>query len=338
MPKVLLSDIAKQLGVSTAVVSLILNNKAKENRISDKLIRKVTLLAREMNYTPNYHARSLRTGRNNTIGLVVSDISNPLFARFTRCIEDEADKLGFQTIMVSSDEDAGRMSQRIQLLTNKVDGFIIVPAENSESLILSLKKKKIPLVLADRHFPKIDTSFVMVDNYKGSFDAVRHLIRNGHKKIGYIGYNTRLNNFRDRFAGYQDAMRKNGIRIHSEWLADVNFYNTEKDLQKILHKMAGGENSVRALLLSNNTIGINVLHVLNNMHLRVPQDIALISYDDDNAFRLFYSPVTVIQQPFEQMATLAVESLIEQIRNPESVKSKHILAPKLIIRKSCGKI
>lgn len=209
--KVSLRDIATKVGVSTALVSYVLNDK-KTGRIRAEVARKIKEIAEDLNYRPNQIAKSLKTKKTFTIGLVVADISNPFFSALARIIEDEADKKGYTVIFGSADENAAKSFKLINaLMDRQVDGFIIAPAENGESNVTYLKDHDIPFVLIDRYFPGIESNWVALDNYMASFQAASHLIANGLKRPGLITYKTSLHTLNERKRGYEDALRENEI-------------------------------------------------------------------------------------------------------------------------------
>ena len=188
--KVCQKDIAHKVGVSTALVSYVLNN-LKEGRISKVVAQKIRETAKELNYRTNQIAKSLKINKTFTIGLIVADISNPFFSNLARIIEDEADKKNYTVIFGSCDENAQKSWKLMNaLLDRQVDGFIIAPAENTESNIIYLKEHDIPFVLIDRYFPGLETNWVTLDNYKAAYTAVQHMIDGGNKRTGngYIQY------------------------------------------------------------------------------------------------------------------------------------------------------
>ncbi len=167
-----LSDIARKLGVSTTLVSLVLNGKTEESRISKEVAQKVLKTAREMNYKPNQLARGLRTGKTKTLAFIVADISNIFFARLARVIEDEAEKYGYKVMFGSSDESPEDLSEMLDIFQErKVDGFIISPTIGSRKFIAQLRRKNIPFVLIDRYFPELKSNYVIVDNYEASYEG-----------------------------------------------------------------------------------------------------------------------------------------------------------------------
>jgi LacI family transcriptional regulator len=337
MVKPSLIDIAKKLNVSVSLVSLVLNGHAKDNRISTDMQKKVLKTAEELNYKPNYLARGLRTGKTNTIGLVVSDISNPMFALLGRYIEDEAGKQGYNVFFTSSDEDTGKTTRLIGVLLNKqVDGLLIVPAEGNKDDIINLKRQKVPFVLIDRNFPRIQTNFVGVDNLAASRNAVKHLSGIGYKKIGFITFDWTLSNYRQRYEGYRKGLKESEIRYNSNYVKFINFSTIHQDIRKCLRELIIGKDAVRALFLANNTLCYDVMEYLITMKLRVPQDIALISFDNDPAFAFTYAPLTVIDQPFKEIAVKSVQMLIDHIENPNKKFEQLKINAQLKIRQSCG--
>ena len=200
--KVSLKDVAKYLGVSTALVSYVINNKEKEARVSEKMAKKIRSAVVKLNYQPNQIAKSLKSGKTNTIGLIVADISNPFFSSIARIIEDEARKKGYVVIFGSSDESAEKSQSLIDVFLNRqVDAFIIAPAENTEKQIKALQETGLPVVLIDRYFPSIHVDSVHIDNFQAAYKAVEHLIKNGRQKIAMMAYDTNLPHIQERKRG-----------------------------------------------------------------------------------------------------------------------------------------
>ncbi|MEP6845668.1 MAG: LacI family DNA-binding transcriptional regulator, partial [Panacibacter sp.] len=211
--KVSLKDIAQKVGVSIALVSYVLNNK-KEGRIKKEVALKIKETARELNYRTNQIAKSLKTNKTNTIGLIVSDISNPFSSSLARIIEDEADKSGYTVIFGSSDEDAEKSQKLIDTFVNRqVDGLIIAPAEDSIAQILYLEEQGIPFVLIDRYFPEVKTNYVTLDNFKAAYGAVDLFLKASYKRIGLITYRSALHNLEERKDGYLSALKDHNIDI-----------------------------------------------------------------------------------------------------------------------------
>lgn len=335
--KVSLKDIAQTIGVSTALVSYVLNNKEKESRVGKEMAAKIRKTAQELNYQPNQIAKSLKSGKTYTIGLILADIANPFFSQIARIIEDEAKRNNYTVIFGSSDENFDKSWDLINVLLNRqVDGFIIAPSENSEKQIQYLKEYNIPFVLIDRYFPHINTSYVAIDNYKAAYDAVTHLVQTGHKRIGMIAYQTKLVHMQERMRGYTSALKDNNILSEASLLKEARHNHVKEDVEKKVDEMLSLESPIDALFLATHTIAINGLKYINHLKLDVPTDLAIISFDQGDAFDFYYCPLTYINQPIADLGKRAVQLLLNHITG----KSKEIfninLEAQLVVRESCG--
>ncbi len=326
MKKIGIVGIAKKLGVSTTLVSLVLNGKAKENRISDEVAERVIRLAKELNYKPNYFARNLRRGTTYTVGLIVSDISNPFFSRIARCVEDELDKSGYQLIIGSSDESADRTEVLVNYFTDKeVDGLIVAPNSQSSTIFSSLKKQNVPFVFIDRLVPKLKANYVGIDNHASMSLAVEHFIEKGYEKIAMLTYEVGSSNIKERTDGFKSTLKQNGLKVHRSFIQQVSYKNTEQDVYKAIDTLIEIENTPRAIVFATNRLGLFGLKRLITRGVRIPQDISIVSFDDDIAFQVSYPPITVIKQPYEEMAVEAAKLLIKNIASKEQLEVEQII-------------
>ena len=311
--KVSLKDIANKVGVSTALVSYVLNNQ-KEGRISKIVAQKIRDAAKELNYFTNQIAKSLKTNKTFTIGLILSDIANPFSSSLARIIEDEAEKSNYTVIFGSSDEIAERSCKLINVLLNRqVDGMIIASAENTESQILYLKELEIPFVLIDRYFPEINVSHVAIDNYKAAYTAVKHLIDNGNKKIGMVTYNSSLYNLQERKRGCIAALRDHNLEVKDEWIKEVSILNDEVEIEKIFNELISSPEKVEALLFGSNILSTYGLKYINRHQIKVPDQLSIVSFDQSDASSLFYAPLTHIKQPLQEMGQLVTKILLDSM-------------------------
>ena len=340
MKKTSLNDIAERLGVSKTLVSLVLNGKAKEQRISDEICRKVTDLARELNYQPNQIAKGLRTGKTNTIGLMIADIANPFFGKLGREIENEASLHGYRVMFCSSDENAEKSKQQIQMLQQgQVDGFIISPPAGSADQIQALDKSKTPYVLIDRYFPEIDSSYIIVDNFQASYDATLYLISKGFKKIACVTIQIELINMRQRLDGYKKALFDSNHEISDNLIKILPFSHEKDDVLEAVKQLVSNQNTrVDAILFTTSKVGIMGLESIHSLGLKIPDDIAVISFDDPDAYKISYPPVTAIAQPLNEIGRQSVKVLMEIINNRKSKtpQQKIVLKTNFIVRKSSG--
>lgn len=335
MKKVSMKDVAQKAGVSIALVSYVLNGKEKESRVGEAIAKKIKEIAQDLNYQPNHLAKSLRSGKTHTIGLIIADISNPFFANIARVVEDEANRSGYTVIIGSSDEKADKSWTLLNVLINRqVDGFIIVSSENTEKQILYLKEKNIPFVLLDRHFSDIQTDFVATNNFKASYDAVIHLVEGGYRKIGLIAYQSDMYHMKERIRGYEQALKDKSIEPNHNWLKKVQFEKIEKEVKLAIDGLLAPDVRVEALLFATYGLAINGLKYINELKLKVPSDLAIVSYGQAEAFDLYYCPITYLQQPLELLGKTAVQYLIGKFNHPEEGMKQILMEAKLIARES----
>jgi LacI family transcriptional regulator len=342
MKKTSLNDIAQQLGVSKTLVSFVLNGRGKEFRISDEICRKVLETAKELNYQPNRIAQGLRTGKTKTIGLIIADIANPFFGKLGREIEQEASMQGYRVIFCSSDENADKFKQQVAMLQqSQVDGYIISPPINSEEQIKSLLKSHTPLVLIDRFFPEIDSNYIVVDNLDAAYKATSHLIALGRKRIANITLNMDLINMKERTEGYKNALVDHVITPDERLIKILPFSHDNTDVVKAINELVGDKSNLNAdaILFSTSKLGVMGIECISALGLKIPDDVAVVSFDNVDAYKICVSPVTVIGQPLQEIGKRAVQILLSElsVAKKSVVKSQKVkLLTELIVRKSCG--
>lgn len=320
--------------MSNTTVSMVLNGRGKEFGISDAVIKKVQELAKELNYKPNRLARSLRTGSTKVLGVIVLDLANKFHAKLSRAIEDCAAEHGFRVMVCSSDETDTKFAEWVdELVDYKVEGIIIAPTVFAKKKILELKRSKYPFVLVDRTFSGIETDFVGIDNFKASYDAISHMIAKGYRKMGIIAFQPDMVNMKERISGYRQALKDNNIRIDNRLVKTISYDHIEEQVIKHTHDLVVKENA-RAILFTSNRIGIIGLQKLYNMKMRIPQDIAVINYDDTECFPMMHPAITAIAQPIEMIGKIAVELVLSRLKGREGFEKIHLEA-NLIIRNSC---
>lgn len=331
--RVSLKDIAHKVGVSIALVSYVLNGLEKEKRVGDKVVQQIKEVARELNYQPNQIARSLRRGSTKTIGLIVFDISNPFSGQITRVIEDEATKNGFTVIFGSSDENKQKSEALINtFLYRQVDGFIISPVEGTEDQIAGLIKKGIPVVLIDRHFPQLNVSHVILDNFKSTYDATIHLIQRGYKQIKIVTWLTSSTHQQDRIRGYLEAMKQNNLQdgIH---VVEVPHSFSKTEIESFIETKLNELKQIDALVFATNSLTLAGLYCLNRMGKKVPEEIGVVGFDGSEAFDFFYAPLSFVEQPLNEIGIKAASTLIDLINGKKEIVH-HVVKPVFTIRNS----
>lgn len=336
MKRVSLSDIAKAAGVSKTTGSMVLNGRARENGISDATCERVWKIAKELKYKPNLMARGLRLGKTHTLGLIVADISNDFFAQIARTVEETATRYGYHVIFCNSDENAEKLTELIQTLkTRQVDGLIISPAlHDYDNEISRLKREKFPFVLIDRYFSKINTNYVVVNNFEASFQATSLLLDRGYNRIGIIAVFSNSIQHKLRVDGYREALKQNGIRFLRKFVVEVSYGNLKESIINAIRKLLDCPNNVRAIYFLNNRVAVIGLECINEMNLRIPKDIDVLSFDDNEVFRLFDPPITAVAQPVHEIAEKAVSILIDEIERPKKIsETRQIVLPAKLIKR-----
>jgi LacI family transcriptional regulator len=324
------------VGVSAALVSYVLNGKEKEARVSANMVKRIRKVAADLNYQPNLIAKSLKMGNTKTLGLIVADISNPFFSTISRIIEDEAKKHGYVVIFGSSDERADKQLDLIDVfLSRLVDAFIIAPAAGTEEQIKRIIKTGVPVVLIDRFFPGVDVDCVHINNIDAATKAVQQLIDNNRKKIAMLTYDTIQSHMLGRKNGYEAALKKNNIKFKNKWLVEVNYQHLAKEVSAKLKTLLNPL-QIDALFFATNSLAIAGLKEINQLGIKVPKDLAIISFDESDAFDLFYSPVTYVSQSLMDIGCEAVKLVLNRLHNKTKQNADIIIEAKLIVRKSCG--
>ena len=337
MKKTSLADIAAALGVSKTLVSMVLNGQGDLHGINTNTQKKVLDKAKELNYKPNRMARGLRTGRSNTIGLIVADIANPFYAKIARSIEDFANKTGYHMIFASSDENSKREEELIDMLTDRqVDGLIIASTLNVDTKepLVNLHKNNIPYILIDRYIENLDADMVVSDNEKGAFDLTNHLLKKGRDKIALLTISpNHLSSIKDRIKGYKSALNVQGG--NNEIIFNIPYESVEESVNKHLSDVLKNK-TADAILTLNNKLANACIKYFKDNNISVPNDIAFASYDDVEWFEYVTPTITGMAQPIKEIGEKAIKLLIDKIKsNNNNQQPQHIsLSAKLIERES----
>jgi LacI family transcriptional regulator len=296
----------------------------------------------EMNYRPNMAAKGLRTGKSNVIGLIVADISNPFYSKIARAIEDEARENGYQLLICSSDEDEEKELQLFSLLYSgqQVEGIITSTTLVESDMLANLAKGGYPMVLIDREIPKLNIATIVTDNEKGAMKATELFIKNGMKRIGMMTISpTHLSSIKERELGYKKALEKHGLNVDESLIREIPFGEIKNMVKKELESLMKAPHRIDALFTANNHLTVAVIEAMNDLGLRIPHDLALISFDDIELFKLTNPGITAVAQPTEEIGKKAFHLLLDQMNGKEKpAKNKVTLPVDLIIRRSCGSV
>ncbi len=338
--KISLKHISDSLNVSKTLVSMVLNNKGDENGISKETQKRVFAKAKELNYKPNLMARALRMGRSFTIGLVVSDISNPFYARLARFMEDEAALRGYNLLIGSTDENPEKEQNLIKMLVNRqVDGLIISTSQSNSDNFSVLHEQNIPHLFIDRNFDGVDASSVTVDNYNGAFKAVEHLIYQGYKRIAAFAVTpVYVSSIRQRIDGFISAVKTYTKQDASELLVEVDYQDIVRNTRKKIFELLNSVEPIDAIFAVNNKVALACLEALAELGVSIPQEVAIICFDDLDIFKLTTPQISCVSQPIEQISRSAVDLIVSELDAQfASVHRNLLLSPELIIRQSTAK-
>ena len=325
--RVLLKDIAREVGVSVTLVSFVLSGKEKEQRVGKAVAEKIRRVAEEMNYRPNLLAQSLRHGRTYTIGFVVADISNPFFARLARVIESRANERGYSVIFANSNENAAQFQKILSTLRNKsVDGFIIVPIEHSQEEIMRLQQESVNFVLLDRYFPQIDTSYVAIDNYTAACNATRLLLGKGCVSPLYITYKSDLIHMAERRRGFLDTVAAAGIKGE---IAEIRFSSIKEEIETVMKTRVLTGRQHDSIFFASNTLSQYGLKCLFSEQKKIFEQLPIVSFDYSDSFD--FTSVPYLLQPIEEMGVRAVDILVDMIEDKQTQSVKETLPVQLIV-------
>ncbi len=327
-----INDVARRAGVSNATVSRVLANKPF---VREEVRRRVLAAVEELGYQPNNVARSLRSRRSKIIGLIISDIQNPFFHAVVRAVEDVAYQHGYAVFLCNSDEDPAKEVLYIELMqAERVAGLVISPTRETNQACQKLIEAGVPLVFVDRRVLGLEVDTVVIDNIGGAFDLVSHLIEDGHRRIGAVLGTPAATTGHERRDGYFQALEKHGLPVLPE-LVRVGLPKESTGYQ-LCSELLDLPHPPSALFTGNNLLTIGALRVLYERELQIPDDIALVAFDEVACPGLLRPGLTVIEQPTYELGQTAARLLLKRIANPDHPVQEVMLKPRLRIRQSCA--
>lgn len=329
--KITIRDVAARAGVSVATVSHVLNGTRK---VSPETAARVRRAMEELGYQPNAIAQSLRKRATYAIGILVSDITNPFFATLVRGVEDAALTSGYSVIVCNSDEDPQKEAMYIRALwRRRIDGMLIAPTrDGTSSAIKGLVKQRLPFVFVDRKAKGVEAPAVLSDNVGGAYLATRHLIEKGHRRIGIILGIPKATTTEERFAGYRRALNEAGIPVH-EKLVVWGGYRIEGGRQAVT-KLLSLRSPPTAIFSTNNLMSVGVLQEVRCRGLKVPEDVAIVGFDDLEWTELLSPPLTVVAQNPYEIGRRGLELLLAELRERKAVPEEIRIPVELKLRGS----
>ncbi len=326
-------DVARRAGVSSSTVSHVVNGS---RFVSDDKRQRVLQAMDELGYEPNAVARSLKVSRSNTLGLIISDISNPFFAEVIRGAEDAAQANGYTLILCNSDEDPAKEETYLrELRAKRVDGLLLTPAGQAHEYLRKLVRARFPIVFLDRDISSLPVATVLLDNEAAAYAAVSHLVRLGHRRIGAISGRPFISTTMERLAGYARALREAADGVDEQLVASGS------------SRIDGGANATEQLLAldkrptalfsGNNLMTIGALSALAAHGLEVPGDMALVGIDDFPWADVLRPRLTTVAQPAYDLGRVSAELLLKVMQaGLPTVPERVVLSGTLRVRESCG--
>jgi LacI family transcriptional regulator len=325
-------DVAKAAGVHPSTVSRVINGNSS---ISQKTVEKVFSVIKELNYTPNALARSLKTNKLRTFGMLIPDIANPFFSGLARGVEDAANEHGYNVIMCNTDDCLEKEITYLKLLEERrVEGLILATVKFRDKSILELERRRLPYMLLSRNIKGLQENSISIDDITGGFLATQYLIGLGHKKIGHITgpYNTTA--AMDRIKGYKKALQYYGILFNKKYVGEGDF--RIKGGYQMMNNYLKLDNPPTAIFTANDLLAVGAIEAIREKGYDVPNDFSIVGFDDIRLASYLSPPLTTIRQPMIEMGYLAIIKLLERIENKVSHENIFI-KPELIERKSCRK-
>jgi len=324
-------DVARVAGVGTMTVSRVLNGTVP---VSAEAAQRVQKAIKKLQYRPNELARAFRGQRSRSIGLIIPYLYDPFFANCAHAVTTVAREHGYSVIITISNEDPDiEYAEVEQMLQRNVDGLVVIPARFRKSRLSRALFGKTPVVAFDRALSDPAFDVVLVQNTAGSHRIVEHLIEHGHKRIAFMGLSRSLFTINARFLGYRRALRDAGLEESSFFCCE-----SQEDTLRAVEEKLQGTNAATAFFTSNTLATCYVLTALLHLGVKVPNDIALVGFDDFELADLTSPTLTVVRQPAQEMGRVATNLLFDRIARGELPRTGNriVLPVEIVLRHSCG--
>jgi LacI family transcriptional regulator len=302
--------------------------------VSDEVRQRVLQAAADLHYYPNYLARSLTTKKTGTVGMVVSNMSNPFFAELIHGVEKTLSTHQYNLMICNTEDNPYKEEEYLRLLMAKrVDGIVAAVASEKWVTLQAAEDRSFPLVFVDLRVEGVRGPLVCGANEEGAYQGVSHLIADGHRAIAILAGMPGMSTMRDRLEGYRRALLEHGLQPREDL---VKFSRLDVDsAREQMRSLMVGQSRPSAVFLNNNLLALGGLMALQELGLSCPEDIALICFDDVPWMRISNPPLTVLRQPNYEMGAMAGQLLLQQLRGERVPRTTITLQPELIVRQSC---
>ncbi len=329
-----MKEVAEKAGVSTATVSRVINSKDVVKGETELRVQKII---KQLGYRPNRVAQRLRStsGASKLIGLLIPDIQNPFYVDIIRGIEQYAYARNFAIVIGNFSQNEERQKFYIDILKSEsVDAFIVAPFPGMNEYVKELVEDGYTVVCIDRGLANVDLDVVKVDNFQGAFDAVDHLVKVGHRRIGHISGNALIPTTMERISGYEAALAKHGIAKDDDIIVGRN--SDHQSGVELTAKLLDLPNPPSAIFTSNNLLTLGALETIHGRGLKIPEEIAIVGFDDMYWSMSLNPPLTAVRQSGFEIGRITIELLYQRIMEPKRPFVSIVLKTELMIRSSCG--
>ncbi len=328
-------DVAAMAGVSINTVSRVLNDKGE---VSPETRNRIQLAIKALHYRPNSFARSLLGKQSLTVGQIVTDCMNPNNAQQIRAVQNITAEVGYSVMLVDTSEQHERELVAVELMSEKqVDGFLITPLQyNNDHLFRLQEEGHVPFVLTNRAIEGLPVDTVLHNNYEGAYQAICHLIELGHSRIAYITSRRQVWTVNQRLAGYRAALMKGHFDYDEGLIIQINL--TLESAYEATNLLLKVRPRPTAIFAYNDLIAVGVLQALKEAGLKIPQDMALVGYDDILYAKFLEVPLTTVRQPTSLLGETAARVLLKRIADPAAPLEHIVLQPRLVVRASSGQV
>jgi len=331
--RITLLDVAKAAGLSRATVSLVLRDSPL---VADRTRQRVQEAMQNLGYVYHRAAANLRSHKSHTVGLIISDITNPFFAEMTMSIEAQLDRANYVSLLCNTSEMLNKQERLLSTMQEySADGILLSPVRGTPpATIEKLQRSRLPFVLFGRYVPGIQANYVGADNILGAGVAVEHLISLGHRKIAFIGGPANTSTRQEREQGWRQAQINHNLPINESFV--VTTAATREGGSIAIHQLLQLPDQPTACLCFNDVMAFGVLLGLQSMNLRPGADFAVVGFDDIAESAMSHTKLTTMAMSPRQIGAEAVQLLLDLIENPDTLPRQIILQPQLVIRESCG--
>ncbi len=329
-----IKDVAALAGVSAGTVSNVLN---RPSYVNAETRERVLAAIRELDFVPRQGSRQFRPGRVRTLGLSIANLDNPFFVDVALGAEERCTELGAGVIFCNSSYDPVRESHNLDLLVqSRVQGIIIAPVDEKSSRLAMLKDRGVPMVFVDRVGDDRECWSVVVDDFRGGQLAMQHLLDRGHRRIAFLGHPEKSQKVRTRLAGARDALTdRTDVELElmaaDSWTIEAGAAAADRLAER------APANRPAAVVCANDMLALGLQHGLMRQGIRVPQDVAIVGYDDLAWSEVADVPLTTVRQPRKALGRTAVDMIMDLLSRPSAtvpVRNHVVLQPELVVRES----